>query len=109
MKIKKAFKKLTKIETALSAMLDQYSEGDQNLRDLLNSAKASVCEAKVVIEGQAAPSANKKPPAKAVEAGKGRLSASGRRNISRVAKKRWATAKRKGVNLVTGRPLKQTA
>ena len=69
MKIKKAFNKLTKIETALSAMLDQYSEGDQNLRDLLNSAKTSVGEAKEMIDRQAAPSANKKPPAKAVEAG----------------------------------------
>ena len=110
MKVKKAFKKLTKIETALSAVLDQYSqEDDQNLRDVLTSAKASIGHAKEIINPQAAPRAAKKPPAKAAEPGKSRLSASGKRNISKAAKERWAAAKRKGVNLVTGRPLRQTA
>ena len=109
MKVKKTFKKLTKVETALPAVLDQYSKDDQNLRDVLTSAKASIGHAKEIINPQAAPRAAKKPPAKAAEPGKGRLSASGKRNISKAAKERWAAAKRKGVNLVTGRPLRQTA
>ena len=109
MKTKKAFKKLTKVETELSNVLDQYSTSEKGLRNLLNSAVTSIRGAKEMIDTPADPKTAKRPRAKAAEPGKGRLSASGRRNISRVAKERWAAAKRKGVNLVTGRPLRQTA
>lgn len=109
MKVKKAFKKLTKIETGLSDVLDQYSANDEHLRGLLNSARDSIRRAKEMVDPQVVSSAAKKPPAKAARPTRGRLSASGRRNISRAAKERWAAAKRKRLNAVTGRPLKKTA
>jgi hypothetical protein len=109
MKLKKAFKKLTKIETRLSNVLDQYSANDEKFRGLLNSATESSRRAKEMVHPQVVSSAAKKPPVKAARPTRGRLSDAGRRNISRAAKERWATAKRKGLNAVTGRPLKQTA
>jgi hypothetical protein len=48
--------------------------------------------------------AAKKPPARAQESTRGHLSAEGRERISRAMKKRWAQAKRKGMNAATGRP-----
>jgi hypothetical protein len=71
------------------------------LRGLLDSAKTSVVRAKGVLNALVAA---KKQPAKAQESARGHLSAEGRKRISLAAKKRWATAKCKGMNAVTGRP-----
>jgi hypothetical protein len=44
----------------------------------------------------------------AQEPKKGRLTAEGRKKLSLAAKKRWALAKKKGVNPITGAPLSKT-
>lgn len=107
MKAKKAIKRLSKVESILSNVIDQFSAGD-GLRELLDSAKTSVVRAKKTVGLQESRAA-RKPPAKAEKSQRPRLSAEGRRNISIAAKKRWALAKSKGVNAVTGRKLKKTA
>jgi hypothetical protein len=91
----------------LSDVIDQCPARARGLRGLLDSAQSSVVRAKELVNVRAAKAA-KKPPARASES-RGRLSAEGRKNISLAAKKRWAAAKRKGVNAVTGKPLARTA
>jgi len=111
MKAKKAFKRLTKVETLLSDVVQEYSSAEQSLKNLLENAKASVTLAKESIDLKVDPAAPKKPPAKAdtPRNGRNRLSAAGRKKISEAAKKRWASAKRKGLHAVTGRRLSKSA
>jgi hypothetical protein len=109
MKAKKALKRLGKAEAILSNVIDQY-DGQTSVRDLLGTAKATVARAKAAVDSTAASGkAGKKPPAKADKSRRGGLTAEGRKKLSIAAKKRWALAKRKGVNAVTGRPLRATA
>ena len=107
MKAKKAFKRLDKIETMLSDVIDRVPESKDGLGELLGSAKAAIARAKQTVNSQA--KGTKKPAAKAATAQRGRLTAAGRKKISVAAKKRWAAAKRKGINPVTGRQLSKTA
>jgi len=93
-KAKKAVKKLTKVETALDEVLDQFAEPDGHVRDLLETAKASVVQAKTDIE--AAPAAG--------SAGK-----KARRTKMQSSKKGSTSVKRKGVDSVAGRDLSATA
>jgi len=109
MKAKKVLKRLTRVEAILSNVLDQYSGSEEDLREPLNSAKTSVSRAMEAIHLPAAPTAVKKPPVRAPAPSQRRLTAAGRKKISLAAKRRWATAKRKGINVVTGRPLGRTA
>ncbi len=106
MKAKKALKRLNKVETILSDVIDKFPASARGLRGLLDSAKTSVVRAKEVVRALVAA---KGSPAGAQESAQGGLSAEGRKRISLAAKKRWATAKRKGMNAVTGRPLSKTA
>src|SRR5579864_772106 len=106
MKVKKAIKRLNKVESILSNVIDQFSS-DNGLRELLDSAKTSVVRAKKSVGQQEPSKAGKKPPAKADKSQRSRLSAEGRKSISLAAKKRWALAKRNGMNAVTGRKLKK--
>ena len=106
MKAKKALKRLNKVETILSDVIDQCPASARGLRGLLDSAKTSVVRAKGVVHARVAA---RKPPARAQESARGGLSAEGRKRISLAAKKRWAHAKRKGINALTGRPLSRTA
>ena len=108
MKAKKAIKRLSKVELILSNVIDQFSASDNGLRELLDTAKTSVVRARKTVGLQESRAA-RKPPATAEKSQRSRLSAEGRRNISVAAKKRWALAKSKGVNAVTGRKLKKTA
>jgi hypothetical protein len=108
MKAKKALKRLNKVETILSNVIDQCPASSRGLRDLLDSARASVVRAKGAVNARLTRAA-KKPPARAQESARSRLSADGRKRISLAAKRRWAEAKRKGMNAVTGRPLSKTA
>jgi len=109
MKAKKALKRLVKAEEILSNVIDQYA-GQTSVKELLGTAKASVARAKAAVDSKAvAAKAAKKPPAKAEKSRRGGLTAEGRKKLSIAAKKRWATAKRKGVHAVTGRPLSQIA
>src|SRR6266571_8501606 len=100
MKAKKALKRLNKVESSLSNVIDQCPASARGLRELLESAKASVIRAKGVVHARVARAA-KKPPARAQESTRGRLSAEGRKRISLAMKKRWSAAKRKGMNAVT--------
>jgi hypothetical protein len=109
MKAKKALKRLTRVETLLKGVLDQYRSGEQQVDELLNSAKMSVSKVKQAIFAKVPAATAKKPPAKAEKPGRRRLSTEGRKRISLAAKKRWAAAKRKGINAVTGRRLSKTA
>ena len=109
MKAKKALKRLNKIEELLSDVIDQFPKSTDGLGELLDSAKAAVGRAKTAVNSQVSPRAAKKQPGKAETARQGRLTAAGRARISLAAKKRWAVAKRKGMNAVTGRPLSQSA
>ena len=101
MKAKKAIKRLKKVEAILSNVIDQFPASARGLRGLLDSAKTSVVRAKGVVHARLA---SKKGPVRAPESARGGLSAEGRKRISLAAKKRWATAKRKGMNAVKGRP-----
>ena len=105
MKVRKALKRLNKVETLLCNVIDQFPNSSRGLRDLLDSARSSVVRARETVNARVARAA-KKPPAKA---GESRLSAAGRRRISLAAKRRWELAKRKGVHAVTGRKLSKTA
>lgn len=108
MKAKKALKRLSKAETLLAGVLDQYQAGKNGLRELLDSAKNSLSQARAAIDLEIAPPA-KKAPVRAREPKGNRLSTAGRKRISLAAKKRWAAARRKGVNAVTGKRLTETA
>jgi hypothetical protein len=108
MKAKKALKRLNKVESSLSNVIDQFPASARGLRELLESARSSVVRAQEVVNARVA-RALKKPPARAQESTGGRLSAEGRKRISLAAKKRWAKAKRKGMNAVTGKRLNKIA
>jgi hypothetical protein len=99
MKAKKALKRLNKVETILSNVIDQCPTSARGLRELLDSARSSVVRAKSVVNVRAIRAA-KKPPVGRQEPSQGRLSTEGRKRISLAAKKRWAEAKRKGVHTV---------
>jgi hypothetical protein len=107
MKAKKALKRLNKVESMLSGVIEGYPASARGLRELLDSAKASVGRAREMVNARVA-RATRKPPARSQESRQG-LSAEGRKRISLAAKKRWAVAKRKGVHAVTGRRLNRTA
>ena len=109
MKAKKALKRLARVEALLSDVMDRYASSEQDLKDLLGEAKASVARAKQTLNVKASSTAAKKPPAKAEKSKKSGLSAEGRKRLSVAAKKRWAIAKKRGVSAVTGRPLAKTA
>jgi hypothetical protein len=109
MKAKKARKRLDKAETILSDVIEQYT-AQANVRELLGTAKATVARAKAAVNSSAASAkSGKKPPLRADKSRRGGLTAEGRKKLSLAAKKRWAIARRKGVNAVTGRPLSKTA
>ena len=108
MKAKKALKRLKKVETLLSNVIEQYAARDGRVRDLLGTARASVARAKDSVHLKVARGA-RKPPVKAQESRQRHITAEGRKRLSLAAKKRWALAKRKGVHAVTGRPLRKTA
>jgi hypothetical protein len=109
MKARKALKRLNKVETLLSAVIDGLRANSDGLGDLLASAKEAVADAESQLKAGKSISASKKQPARAGAPRGTRLSAKGRKKISAAAKKRWAAARRKGINPVTGRELKKTA
>lgn len=91
MKAKKALKRLHRVETILTTVIDQYAARKRGLRDLLDTAKATVVRATETLG--TSPSMAKKPPAKADQSRQGKIT----------------TTKRKGTNTVTGRPLRKSA
>jgi len=109
MKAKKAVKRLTKVEALLSKIIDQLPRRKDGLGELLITAREAVDRVKRTVDSQISTMIAKKPPTKATKSSPRHLTEEGRRNISRAAKKRWAMAKRKGINAVTGQRLSKTA
>ena len=105
MKVKKARRRLQEVDGLLTGVIEGYTTNGTGVRELLDTAKKAVADAIDSLEKPAA----KKPPAAAATPGQRRLSAAGRKSLSKAAKKRWAIAKSKGMHAVTGRPLHQTA
>jgi hypothetical protein len=100
MKANKALKRLTKIEALMSDVTERYSASSPHTRKVFQDAKAAVTRAKEAVSLQASagtaktpPVKQSKPPSKAtpeLTKPKRRLSAAGRKAISKAAKKRWA-------------------
>ena len=109
MKAKKALKRLNKIEDLLSDVIGQYPKSTDGLGELLDSAKVAIVRAKATVNSQVSTRVAKKQPGRAETGRQGHLTAEGRTRISLAAKKRWAVAKRKGMNAITGRPLSKSA
>jgi len=105
MKTKKMLKRLNKVEGLLSDVIDGLLTSQDSLERLLGAAKANVAEVVSQLENG---EGSQEALARAGSA-RGGLSQEGRKRISEAAKKRWAAAKRKGVNAVTGRCVQQTA
>ena len=82
MKTKKALKKLAKVESLLSSIIDQYdTNGERSLREALASAKESVIRAKETVgHHQGESKAVRKPSAKAA-ASQGATGSRGRRSV----------------------------
>ena len=91
MKAKKALKRLHRVETILTTVIDQYAARKRGLRDLLDTAKATVVRATETLS--TSPSTVKKPPAKADQS----------------RQRKVTTVKRQGTHSVTGRPLRKSA
>ena len=105
MKVKKARRRLQEVDGLLAEVIDGYTTDGAVVGPLLVTAKKAVADAITSLQKPAA----KKPPAPADKPAQRRLSAAGRKSLSKAAKKRWAIAKSKGMHAVTGRPLHQTA
>ena len=105
MKTKKMLKRLNKVEGLLSDIIDGLLTSHDGLESLLDAAKANVAEVVSQLEN----GKGSKEALHRTGGARGGLSKEGRKRISEAAKKRWAAAKRKGVNAVTGRRLQQTA
>ena len=109
MKAKKALKRLNKIEALLSDVIDHLPRSGDGLEDFLDAAKIAVVRAQTTVNSQISPKPAKKQPGRAKTVKQGGLTAEGRARISLAARKRWAVAKRKGMNAETGRPLSKSA
>jgi hypothetical protein len=109
MKVRKALKRLNKIELLLSDVIGGLTKNANGTGDILESAKESILRVKTELESQSSASATKKPPAGTGTSRPRRLTPEGRRRISLAAKKRWAAARRKGVNPAKNEPLKKSA
>ncbi len=94
MKAKKALKRLRRVEELLSIVIDQFAGNEPGVRELLDSAKASVIRAKAGINPRSAPGTAKKPQLTARQTKRSHLTPKGRKRISLAVKKRWAVAKR---------------
>lgn len=87
MKTKKALKKLDKVESLLSSIIEQFNtKRGPNLREALDSAKKSVIQAKETVDHHKAESKTvKKPPAKAAAASLDAAGSRGRRRVRAAA------------------------
>jgi hypothetical protein len=100
MKATKALKRLTKIETSVSDLIERYSASAPHIREALQDAKASVTRARAAVSLQASSGTARKGPVKhsnptsraTPEPSKPerKLSAAGRKAIVAATKKRWA-------------------
>jgi hypothetical protein len=94
MKVKKALKRLRRVEGLLSIVIDQFAGIAPGVRELLDSAKATVIRAKAGLNARSASGTAKKPQLEARQTRRSHLTAKGRKRISLDVKKRGAVAKR---------------
>jgi hypothetical protein len=94
MKVRKAMKRLLRVETLLGTVVDQYDSDAADVKELLSAARSSVASAAQAL----AASSVDTPPAKANKSGKRKLSNAARKRLSDLAKKRWTAAKREGMS-----------
>jgi len=100
MKAKKVLKKLTRVEQLLSNVVDRYAAGDHVVHGFLDSAIASVENAKRTLDTATSDGSAKKPPLKAGKNSSGKTAA---------VKKGSAASKRKPNGAEAARPLSRTA
>ncbi len=104
MKAKKALRRLTKVETLLSNVIDQFPLNQDGLSDLLDSAKTAVTRAVKTVKSQLSSTVARKAPARAKAQGR---PSEGRKKTSIAARKRMGAAK--SANGAVGRRLRKTA
>jgi len=89
MKAKKALKRLRRVEELLSLVIDEFVGKEPSVRELLDSAKASVIRAKAGINPNP-----KKPQTKARRTKRSDLRVGGKKGISLTSRERSIVAKR---------------
>ena len=99
MKAKKALRRLTKVETLLSNVIDQFPLNQDGLGDLLDSAKTAVARARKTVKSHLSSAIAGKLPA----------STEGRKKVAVAARRRVAATKRKGMTVASPRRLRKTA
>jgi hypothetical protein len=104
MKAKRAIKRLHRAEALLRSVIDRYDAGTGELHDLLDAARSDMASASQTL----AALPTKKGSTKANRTQARKLSNSARKLPSVAAKKRWAAAKRKGMNRLV-KPSRQMA
>lgn len=95
MKVKKAIKRLHRVETLLGSVIEQYDAGAREVHELLDAARSSVASATQALAASPA----KKPPAKADQPQAPALS----------AKKGRTVAARKGMTTLADKRSRKTA
>lgn len=109
MKAKKALKRLNKVEALLTNVIDQFPSAEQEVGELLDSAKAAVIRARETVNSQLSTSPARKTPARAEIAQQPVARPNSRETAPAPAAKPRSTSKRKATNVVTGRRLRRTA
>ena len=104
MKVKKALKRLGKVEELLSEVVDHYSSIEQSAHDLLVSARLLVVRAKDSVRVQLPSNSARKPTLEAEKSDKTK----GGKKILHAARKQPA-AKRKGVNALNRQRTRKSA
>ena len=98
MKVKKALKRLNKIETLLSDVIGGLPKDLNGSGGILKSAKESVLEAKLELESKSSGSATKNAPSNAGASRVRHVTAAARRKISVGARRRGVAVKRNDMN-----------
>jgi len=105
MKVKKALKRLRRVEELLSIVIDEFAGREPGVRELLDSAKRSVIRAKAGINLQSSAGSVKKPPSKAKRIKRPDLATQGRKRVSPAGQERSTLARPTPVRKI-GPPIK---
>ena len=92
MKVRKALKRLKRVDNLLAGVIEQYDSAATEVRALLDTARSSVTSATKALASLPA----EKPAAKSKSAHP--FSNAARKRLSIAAKRRWSNAQRNGAN-----------
>lgn len=106
MKVKKAAKRLSRVEALLSAVLDGYATEIAEVRGPLETATAAVKRARSAIDNQSSTTAQASAASGHAAPAQRGLTAQGTKKTASAKKKQIATAKRKG-SQPAGQPKKR--